>query len=164
VVSFLKTKRTSNQLENSMTFINSYETGEVVGHSPIKEGCPHCGAEPNTAFYWKCGTNHFPDRPPYTISELCQERQARQKAESELSKLKEITDVVPNLCREVDTTTDELEKLEAENTALKDLFGRLEEEIECGPECASHYGTHCNCSRLKRANKVLIEFSTLTKK
>ena len=56
--------------------------------------------------------------------------------------------------------THRAEKAEAER--LKELFNKLAEEVECGPECVSRFGDHCNCSRLKRANKVIIDFEELT--
>ena len=56
----------------------------------------------------------------------------------------------------------EIDKAEAEVERLKALFNKLAEEVECGPECVSRFGDHCNCSRLKRANKVIIDFEELT--
>jgi hypothetical protein len=58
--------------------------------------------------------------------------------------------------------TERAEKAEAEVERLKELFNKLAEEVECGPECFSRFGDHCNCSRLKRANKVIIDFEELT--
>jgi hypothetical protein len=52
--------------------------------------------------------------------------------------------------------------LEVEVERLKALFNKLAEEVECGPECVSRFGDHCNCGRLKRANKVIIDFDELT--
>jgi hypothetical protein len=101
-------------------------------HTTRADACPHCGAARLTGIIakaaWECGNaTTFEGRR----SELCREREARQKAEAEVER-------------------------------LKALFNKLAEEVECGPECVSRFGDHCNCSRLKRANKVIIDFEELT--
>ena len=55
----------------------------------IKDNCPHCGAEYFDAMQWECGTT--PIIYDETLrSPLCKEREARQKAEAEVKRLKEL--------------------------------------------------------------------------
>ena len=65
-------------------------TNKSSDDTPRTDACPHCGAEPvphphdDPAWQeYRCGTVYG-----YYPSELCLEREARQKAESELEKLK----------------------------------------------------------------------------
>ena len=52
--------------------------------TPQTDSCPHCGAEKNahSIIYWKCHAQKN------QRSVLCIEREARQKAEAEVEKLK----------------------------------------------------------------------------
>jgi hypothetical protein len=48
-----------------------------------------------------------------------------------------------------------LAEKEKEISILLEAISSLNEEIECGPECHSHVGEHCDCARLKRAYSVI---------
>ena len=53
------------------------------------DACPHCWAEYFDAVQWECGTTPIIDSETLR-SPLCREREARQKAEAEVERLKEL--------------------------------------------------------------------------
>ena len=55
--------------------------------TPRTDACPHCGAEYFDAVQWECGTTPIIDGDTLR-SPLCKEREARQKAEAEVERLK----------------------------------------------------------------------------
>lgn len=128
--------------------------------TPRTDACPHCGA----SIRYKLLTGKIITHD----IELCCER--KEKQETNLVKCycpRCITGVHDDIqlaaqYRKHAEWKTRAEKAEAEVERLKALFNKLIEEVECGPECVSRFGDHCNCGRLKRANKVIIDFDELT--
>ncbi len=56
-----------------------------------------------------------------------------------------------------------LDQKEEEIGILLEALNGLKEEIECGPECRSRFGEHCDCRRLKRAYSIIVNIENKLK-
>ena len=71
---------------------NNPTTEESSAHqsdTPRTDACPHCGAKPMIRSY-VCGTTLPNNNGDCYVSELCREREARQKAEAEVEHIKKL--------------------------------------------------------------------------
>jgi len=113
--------------------------------NPDTNKCPNCGAEfatltDRTTF--TCGTNRHPDGS-HSRTDLCREREARQKAEAEVKRLKDIIlggDFIeagfyhtPSFQAGFDQAkwaaqNEWYTKYKEERSKLEDLYGNLKEE------------------------------------
>ena len=61
----------------------------MTAERPRTDACANCGAEYFDAVQWECGTTPIIDGDTHR-SPLCKEREARQKAEAEVERLKKM--------------------------------------------------------------------------
>jgi len=71
--------------------------------TPRTDNCPHCGAA-KTTYFFKCGTKTMRPNERTIIClhiELLKEREARQKAEAEVDRLKEEVKSLNNILEQL---------------------------------------------------------------
>lgn len=118
---------------NAHRLDDSADTNEV-SNTPRTDSCPHCGAEFNRVRY-ACGK--YPSWA-WGRTELCLEREARQKAEAEVERLTENFKLTTIELAEIRDALhkkywERTEKAEAEVERLRELLNQTCNEIEKTP-------------------------------
>jgi hypothetical protein len=132
----------------------------MSNHTP--SNCPHCGAEPYLDPSSDPSSNYAPSPPP-SPNQYTGEPEANTSWTCGTDFVEEWGFSRSSECyeRELNTLQQELVATKEKVMILTTFFQNLEDEIECTSECGSHYGSHCDCSRLSRANKIIDAFKAL---